>query len=130
MNVWAAIWDRLSNDATLVSLVGVDETGELRSYPEWPRDDLDETDFPRLTVTLPTDQLNRAISETAVQLDVFGYDLAVVKQIDDRLATLLHEQVWSYDGNRIYSWVTNGGGRPAAWDEPFHFMREIELSIS
>jgi hypothetical protein len=76
------------------------------------------------------DQLNRAIGDTQAQLDIFGFDLDVVKQIDDRLQTLLHEQVWSFGGNRVYSWITGGGSRPSDYDRPYHLMRELQLQAS
>jgi len=130
MNVWEAIWDRLSNDAPLVALVGTDETGKLRSYPERPHDELTDDDYPRMAVMLPVDQLNRAVGDTQIQLDIFGFELDVVKAIDVRLQTLLHEQVWSFSGNRVYSWVIGGGSRPNDFDQPYHFMRELRLQAS
>lgn len=133
MNVYAAIWDRLSNDVTLVGLVGTDETGEIRLTPDWPTDTLTAGDYPRITATLPTDTPNRAIRDTLVQLDIFIHqnaDIGVLEQIDERLRQLLHDQVWSYAGNRVYSTAVGGGSRPGGYSDPHHFMREIRLHTS
>ena len=132
MNLNAMIWDRLSNDVTLSALLASDGVGPY-VVPDWPDDTLTAADFPRIVYTIPTDDLNRAIRAPEIQFDIFvdrNSDLGLVEQIDNRLRELLHEQLWTYSGNRVYGYVIGGGARPSDKDTPYHYMRTVRFHTS
>lgn len=134
--------DRLTTDATMQSLLGVDADGEWPVYNEWIGD--------RVLASIREDDQFRAIgffrarpgrrwpAELRIQSDLwvsqtFGGSLSAAKArleaIDARMLDLIHEQQWTYDG------VTLNGLHMGERDvigghlRPLRRMREWSLGV-
>ena len=123
---------RLVGDAALMGLLG---TGQ-RVVPGWPADTRQPGDYPRITYFVVTDSVDRPGYHTLrVQLDRWvwpvgdtgGWDRA--HRIDERLLALLSEQVWAYEGRRIYCRVLPGRDMPGGPGNPLRRTWDLWIGV-
>jgi hypothetical protein len=132
-----AIYQRFNSDAPLKALVGEDENGDIRAFPEWPDEETDwESEVSRIAITPIVPVQNRGTDETQIQVDFFYRKnvngIEPIGAIDKQIMALLNEQWWNdtNSGKRIWCVQTGGSVRPSADEDPWHWMRQFALRAS
>lgn len=124
---------RLRGDAELVSLIGAG----ARILPGWPADTLQAADFPRLTFYLfgpgprrpGFERLRAAVDEWVWPTGTAGGRPKLLA-VDARLLALFDEQLWTYDGVRVWSYALGFRDAPAPPTRAMRRTREIVLEAS
>lgn len=128
-----AFYRRLQGDAELTALLGAG----ARILPGWPGDTLQAADCPRLTFYLfGPGPLRPGFERIRVTLDAWvwptgtGQGRPKLLAVDARLLALFDEQMWSYQGVRVWSYSLGFRDAPAPPDRPLRRTREIILEAS
>lgn len=141
----AAVYARVSPDATLQGLLGTKDSGRARVYPEWPDETLVAEDYPRVTLGLGGLRRDGSTLYVAeVNADIWAWPTgangggARILAVDQRLLDLLDGPdtaaspglPWAFGAARIFSREVGARDFPTEPGTPLRRRRTFRLTIS
>ncbi len=130
-------YDRVSQDAEMITLVGTKASGRANVRPGWPSARLAEERLPLVTYFDASDSIRaRGFADVRLRVDIWVWPegeeggAGRLRAIEERLQELINEQTWSYGDCRLYAIALNGRTIPAPPDAPLHRSRDYRISVS